>query len=181
MGFRMNFDRLPSGMPPVFPTKRGGEEEVVSRPKLDREAKASAVELAVANNDYYAIKQLAPKMSEKELTGMLFFASALRTTKAQTVHMLVDFGANVRARDAYGRTCLHEAAAFGNVETSIELVKVGVEVDAVSRDGSTAAVEAGKFRHYEVASALGDMHADMRIRNRYGRNAESYLEDLRRA
>ena len=112
---------------------------------------------------------------------MLFFASALRTTKTPTIHMLVDFGANVNARDSYGRTCLHEAAAFGNAETSIELVKVGVEMDAVSRDGSTAAVEAGKFGHYEVASALEDLHADMKIRNKYGRNAESYLEDLRRA
>ena len=179
MGFSVNFDRLPSKQALAFPVRKGSED-VVLKPKLDKNAKASAIELAVANNDYHGIKQLAPKMGTKELTAMLFLASALRTTNAQTIHMLVDFGADVKARDSYGRTCLHEAAAFGNAETSIELVKVGVEVDAVRRDGSTAAVEAGRLRHYEVVSALESMHANMGIKNRYGRSADSYLKDLRR-
>ena len=179
MGFSVNFDRLPSNPSLGFPVRRRGEE-VVLKPKLDKNAKASEIALAVANNDHQAIKLLASKMGEKELTAMLFFASALRTTDARTIHMLVDFGANVKARDSYGRTFLHEAAAFGNAETSIELVKVGVELDAVSRDGSTAAVEAGRLGHYEVVSVLESMHANMGIKNRYGRGADSYLEDLRR-
>ncbi len=160
---------------------RRDHEQVVRTQKLDREARPSTFALAVVNNDLHVIKQLAQKMDAKELTEMLFFASALKTTGESTIFALVDFGANVKARDSYGRTCLHEAAAFGNAATSIALVKVGADLDAVSRDGSTAAVEAGRLGHYEVVSALADMHADTRIKNRYGRNEESYMKTLRRA
>ena len=132
--------------------------------------------MAVVNNDVASIKAAATILSPQELTEMLFFASALKTTTGNTILLLVDAGADIHFRDSSGRTPLHDAASFGNADTAVALVKAGADIDAVSRDGNTAMLEAAKFKHYDVVAVLADLHANTGVRNRWGRTAVPEVE-----
>lgn len=163
-----------------FEVKTGPVPESTTRRfKLDLTTKLSDINRAIFNNDVAAIKQLAPRLHEEELTKATFLAASLRTTEEGTLHALFDFGAPVNGRDGNGRTYLHEAAANGNVDASIVLVKVGVDINAVRKDGTTAILEASKSKQYGTVAVLDEMHADSTIKNRYGENAVKAVELVR--
>jgi len=52
--------------------------------------------------------------------------------------LLVKFGANVNERDAHGQTALHYAAACGNLEMAIRLLKAGINIETADDVGRTA-------------------------------------------
>lgn len=144
--------------------------------KEAKNVSVSPFTMAVVNNDLESIRSGAAALNQQELTDMLFFASALKTTASSTIFALIDLGADVHARDFSGRTPLHDAASFGNADTAVALVKAGADINAVSQDGNTAMLEAARFKHYDVVAALVDLHADTGVRNRWGRTAVPEVE-----
>jgi len=52
--------------------------------------------------------------------------------------LLVKFGANVNERDAQGQTALHYAAACGNLEMAMRLLKAGIYMETADCVGRTA-------------------------------------------
>jgi ankyrin repeat protein len=64
--------------------------------------------------------------------------------------MLIGKGANVTARNKYGRTPLHEACAFGSIESMIVLMAHGADPHDPDSDGLSSL-------HHAVASGKADV------------------------
>ena len=62
---------------------------------------------------------------------------AARKGNVEIVKMLLKEGADVNARDKYGRTALYVAAWRGHVEIVKMLLKEGADVNAADNDGNT--------------------------------------------
>ncbi len=74
---------------------------------------------------------------------------------------LQESAAAIRFRDKEGRTPLHEAAAFGQIEVATLLLKSNAEVDAKSNKGLTPLHMAASAGHTEVVSLLLANKADV--------------------
>jgi ankyrin repeat protein len=70
------------------------------------------------------------------------------------VLLLLKHKAKVDARDAHGRTALHEAALAGNEETLAALLTAGADVHAHDADGRTALLDAASASQLSVIDAL---------------------------
>jgi ankyrin repeat protein len=70
------------------------------------------------------------------------------------VMFLIKNGANVNAKDIYGRTPLIFAASNGNGLHVEVLLRHGADVDAVGQDGFTALSRACQYDYYDIAKSL---------------------------
>src|SRR5690606_11293506 len=70
------------------------------------------------------------------------------------VQLLLKHKARVDARDARGRSALHEAALAGNVEIVRQLLDAGADAAAVDEDGRTALDLAVQERRWPVVAVL---------------------------
>eukprot|EP00730_Choanoeca_flexa_P006568 TRINITY_DN12175_c7_g1_i1.p1 TRINITY_DN12175_c7_g1~~TRINITY_DN12175_c7_g1_i1.p1 ORF type:complete len:565 (+),score=51.04 TRINITY_DN12175_c7_g1_i1:2-1696(+) len=68
--------------------------------------------------------------------------------------LLVDNGADLEAKDRYGRTALHLAAALGLQDTVLWLLEHGANVKAVDDAGQTACDLAQRFRYERTLAVL---------------------------
>ena len=87
---------------------------------------------------------------------------------------LFELGADLQLRDSGGARPLHDAAAAGDVPTVELLGTMRGEVDAVTNDGSTAALIAARAGMAESLRCLAVMcEANLRIPNRSGETVAS--------
>lgn len=77
------------------------------------------------------------------MTPLLLAASA---GSAAECRALLKNGANINARDNFGRTALHWAAECGETECVKLLLEDGAEIEAVDDYGRNAAAHAALFR-----------------------------------
>lgn len=108
---------------------------------------------AIMNNDLDQITALSAAVDAKTLTGMLWLASVLPTTKSDTIMWLIDAGADKMSVDAVGRTLIHEVASWLNFSVLGPLVKeAGVPVDCVDNKRRTALIEVVNMHHTDKAT-----------------------------
>ena len=80
------------------------------------------------------------------------------------VKSLLERGADINDRDAYGGTPLYRAAAQGNVEVVDLLIEQGAEVDSPNNQGWTPLHIASQPGHLEAARVLIDHDANVNAR-----------------
>jgi ankyrin repeat protein len=85
---------------------------------------------------------LAGMSADGRSSGMPPLVEASRRSHTAIALTLIDFGAEVNAKDRYGVTALMYAAISGSPEIMERLIKEGADVNAKDIDGRTALVEA---------------------------------------
>ncbi|MGI8894551.1 MAG: ankyrin repeat domain-containing protein [Casimicrobiaceae bacterium] len=103
-----------------------------------------------------AFAQVAP--SPSELAGYTGLFAAAARGEAAGIAQLVSDGADVRARDGYGRTPLHVAAYAGKHDAMRALVMAGADPNALEQDRYdivTIAAVADDLPALKVALAIG--------------------------
>jgi cytohesin len=81
---------------------------------------------------------------------------------------LLEQGADMSAKDNYGRTPLHRALARGHMDLARFLVEQGADVSAKDEDGSTPLHSASERGHVDVVRILVGQGADVSAKNEYG-------------
>ncbi|MEO5957384.1 MAG: ankyrin repeat domain-containing protein [Nitrospiraceae bacterium] len=80
---------------------------------------------------------LAGADSNHVLLGRPLLTMAVRRGDLEEVRLLLNSGARVDARTAFGRTALHEAALYGLPEIAALLISRGADVNAKNPRGET--------------------------------------------
>lgn len=70
---------------------------------------------------------------------------AITSRNKQKAILLIKKGADINAKDRYGKTALHNASQWGKPETVQLLIKKGADVNAKSIFGETALQKAVEF------------------------------------
>lgn len=97
---------------------------------------------------------------------------------ADIIKLLIDFGANVNARNEYGSTPLIFAAVQRNIEAIKILVKLGADIDAKNDNGNTPLICATITNApSEVIKTLIELGADVTVKNNEGKTAFDYTKD----
>ena len=73
----------------------------------------------------------------------LILAMAAEKNRLALAHLLLDHGANVRLADKHGRTALHVAALYGDLDAARLLLARGADVNARDSEGHTPLSYAG--------------------------------------
>jgi cytohesin len=84
------------------------------------------------------------------------------------VNLLIIKGADINAKDVYGKTALIYASGNGNVLTAFVLVKHGADVNAVCDDSFTALLYACQYKYYYIVKILVLGGADVNAVNDFG-------------
>lgn len=93
----------------------------------------------------------------------------VKTATTDTVKMLIRAGANVNAKDMYGRTPLHKAAADIHTTWMAKLlVEAGPDVNAKDGNGYTPLHVAAYFGNWSAAKVLIKAGADVNAKNNKG-------------
>ncbi|WP_140909788.1 ankyrin repeat domain-containing protein [Cognatiluteimonas lumbrici] len=87
-------------------------------------------------------------------TPALLAAAASDEDEAAGVQLLLKHKAKVDARDARGRTALHEAAIAGNIEVARALLERGADTAAVDEEGLRAVDHAAQARRWPLVALL---------------------------
>ena len=87
------------------------------------------------------------------------------------VQLLLKHKARIDARDARGRSALHEAALAGNVQIAQWLLDAGADVRAVDQAGRMPLLDAARGGHAPVLEVLLAANAPLDSRDGEGRNA----------
>jgi ankyrin repeat protein len=93
---------------------------------------------------------------------------AMDTEAPSVVRILLDAGADARAKDSDGKTALMLAARHGNLSTVQTLIDAGADLNATDDDGWTALMFVDEA---EVARVLLNAGADFTIKNKDGETA----------
>ncbi|MDB6163272.1 MAG: hypothetical protein JWL98_704, partial [Xanthomonadaceae bacterium] len=101
----------------------------------------------------------------------LLEAAGSEEDDAAGVQLLLKHKAKVNARDAQGRSALHEAALAGNDEALAALLHAGAEVDARDAAGATPLLDAARGMHASTFEALLTAGADATAVDEVGRSA----------
>ena len=68
--------------------------------------------------------------------------------------VLIDNGADIKAKDEYGHTALHMAASEGRIELAKVLIGNGADINVKDQNGHTALYEATRSGHTEIVNLL---------------------------
>ena len=79
---------------------------------------------------------------------------AIEARDAETVEVLLRYGAKVNAKNSVGWTALHLAACKGETESAEVLLRYGANVNAQDDNGLTALTYAEMHRHSDLARLL---------------------------
>jgi len=153
----------------VVPNQR--EAEVTIRGALQE-----LVQLNEGHRYSYSRDELVAMLDEA-LSGLgaAFSASlheAAMVGDVQVLRRLIDAGADLNAREAWGGSSpLITAATFGHAEVASELIAAGADLDQQNNDGSTALITAAFFCRTEIVEMLLAAGADESIRGNDGSTA----------
>jgi len=116
-----------------------------------------------------AIVVLATLAAASSLSAQTIF-DAVRDDDVGAVATLLETDPElVRATDDDGRTALHHAATYGQVDIALILVDAGADIDAREKDGETPLHYAVWRSELDVTALLVEFRADLEIRNNWGR------------
>jgi len=87
-------------------------------------------------------------------TPALVAAAGSEEDDAAGVQLVLKHKAKVDARDARGRSALHEAAIAGNIEVARALLDRGADAAAVDAEGVSVAEHAARTRHWSLVALL---------------------------
>ena len=104
-------------------------------------------------------------------TPALLAAAGSEEDDAAGVQLLLKHKAKVDARDAQGRSALHEAALAGNVEALAALLAAGADVQARDDEGRTPLLDAARGVHLPIVETLIAAGADIAVIEDDGRGA----------
>ncbi|MFS8063536.1 MAG: ankyrin repeat domain-containing protein [Luteimonas sp.] len=104
-------------------------------------------------------------------TPALLAAAGSEEDDAAGVQLLLKHKAKVDARDAKGRSALHEAALAGNPEAMGALLAAGADVQARDAAGRTALLDAARGAHLPLLETLIAAGADVAVVDGEGRGA----------
>ncbi|TYZ68978.1 hypothetical protein PybrP1_000212 [[Pythium] brassicae (nom. inval.)] len=90
----------------------------------------------------------------------------------EVIHLLLDFGWSIDARNDLLETPLHLAAYSGHTPSAECLLDRGADVNALNSDGETPLFYAARKSHYRVVRLLVRRECDLAIKNRFGDVAE---------
>jgi ankyrin repeat protein len=82
--------------------------------------------------------------------------------------MLLEDGADLKARDGAQQTPLHKAAIYGHARIARLLLDAGADVDGRDREGQTPLHDAAVYGYFDVAGLLLDKGAEVNARDRAG-------------
>jgi hypothetical protein len=89
----------------------------------------------------------------------------------QTWGQVLNYGADVRVKDANGKTALHKAAEQGLSDMVKMLLDAGALPDAADKDRNTALMLAAQAGHAKVVEVLLDVGAEPEVKNNTGKTA----------
>jgi ankyrin repeat protein len=92
----------------------------------------------------------------------------------EKVKQLLEEGADVNAKDDFGKTALMWACEYGYKEIAELLIEKGADLNAQDKYGLTALIYATKWSQKEVVKLLLEKGADMNIKDKDGRTALWY-------
>jgi len=128
------------------------------------------------NKDGYTAFDLARKNNHQKIIEMInqrklhlnseFFKAALLDLNFEKAKTFLAKGANVNIRDESGNTALHNAAAYGEVEFVVELLKAGADVNIRDKSGNTALHHAATNGEVESVVELLKARADAEAKNK---------------
>jgi ankyrin repeat protein len=98
-----------------------------------------------------------------------------RLEKAQ---LLLEWGADVNARDGDGNTALMVAAEYASAGQAKLLLKWDADVHIRNADGNTALMIAAYYGHSEMVSLLLGAGADVNAVNHAGKTALQWVRDI---
>ena len=104
-------------------------------------------------------------------TPALLAAAGAEDDDAAGVQLLLKHKARVDARDARGRSALHEAALAGNFEALEALLAAGADVQARDDEGRTPLLDAARGAQLPVLDTLVSAGAALEVVDTQGRNA----------
>jgi ankyrin repeat protein len=103
---------------------------------------------------------------------MIPLHSAADNGHVEIVHLLLQNGADVNAKDKYGETPLHEAAGHGHIDILHLLAENGADLEAQSNYGRRALHCAALLDNLPfVQELVSRYHVDINARDRYGDTA----------
>lgn len=89
----------------------------------------------------------------------------------EATRRLLELGANPNAKDAFGATPLHNAAAMDSAEVVRLLIAQGAQIDLLDASGNTALHEAAAKGHVASVQALVEGGAALELSNAEGKTA----------
>lgn len=160
------FVKTYSGVTPIIEATRDGHGRVVEilreyGPKASPRHKIDAFERAIDDRDALAAKQLIdagvdPNGRSLQYQDMPLLTRALFALRPEIAEMLIAHGADVNAKDRYGRTPLMGAAGLGSAELVKQLLEKGADPYARDNSGDNAIHYARRAKSAEVERLLGD-------------------------
>ena len=120
-------------------------------------------------------------ISMNSSNSVLYIALSYAEKDKNIVELLLDFGADVRAKNVDNKTPLHCAIAFGNTVEQKGLFKLlldyGSEINARDKEGNTPLHVAAREGDFVAAEVFLEYEADVNSVNQEGQTALKYVCD----
>ncbi len=177
----VSLDSRLSGLTPLLWSLRGNKHpematlllELGADPCVADDYQQTALMWSLDHPDINTFKNILSRCGEEEIAARSKSKStvlhrAAVVAKHQHAALLINAGADTRAKDKYGRTPLHETARNryetrvpGSIATAKLLLEAGADINAVDSGGNTALILAGEYGIPEYIGYLVSQGADL--------------------
>ena len=142
----------------------------------------TALELAVSNGFTDIARRLISDTDDvnKPLNaaGATLFLEAVRSGHLAMVELMLDHGADIKAKDLYGSTALMTAASTGNALVVKYLLKTGADIKPSDNSGASALMRAAIGNHDNIIDILLTAGAEIEHKNNEGMTALIHATQL---